>query len=76
MAIHDVKITVVKKVSNPEVFQRYADRGAHPSCETVEAGMEFVSQGMAMPHQLLQLGLGSTSRGTWLTLRWAATSRG
>jgi len=49
MAIHDVKITVVKKVSNPEVFRRYADRGAHSSCETVEVGMEFVSQGMAMP---------------------------
>ena len=49
LAIHDVKITVVKKVSNPEVFRRYADRGAHPSCETVEVGMEFVSQGMAMP---------------------------
>ena len=43
MAIRDVKITVVKKVSNPEVFRRYADRGAHPSCETVEVGMEFVS---------------------------------
>jgi uncharacterized repeat protein (TIGR04076 family) len=49
MAIRDVKITVVKKVSNPEVFRRYADRGAQPSCETVEVGMEFVSQGMAMP---------------------------
>jgi len=41
MAIRDVKITVIKKVSNPEVFRRYADRGAHPRCEPMK--VEFVS---------------------------------
>jgi uncharacterized repeat protein (TIGR04076 family) len=49
MSMRDVKITVVKKLSNADVFNRYANRGAHPSCDTVEVGMEFLSKGMSMP---------------------------
>jgi len=43
MVVHDVKITVVKKLLNPEVLRMYARRGSQPSCESVEVGMEFLS---------------------------------
>jgi len=49
MPLSDVKITVIKKLSNADVHGRYAVRGIQASCDTVEVGMEFVSRGMAMP---------------------------
>jgi len=49
MPISDVRITVIKKLSNPDVHGRHAVKGIPASCDTVEVGMEFVSRGMAMP---------------------------
>ncbi|MFH2110446.1 MAG: TIGR04076 family protein [Candidatus Bathyarchaeota archaeon] len=49
MSMRDVRITVVKKVSNADIHGRYAVRGIPAACDTVEVGMEFISKGMAMP---------------------------
>ena len=49
MPMSDVKITVIKKLSNADIHSRYAVRGIPASCDTVEVGIEFVSRGMAIP---------------------------
>jgi len=49
MSMRDVRISVVKKVSNIDLHGKYSFRGIPAICDTVEVGMEFVSKGMAMP---------------------------
>ncbi|MCW4050005.1 MAG: TIGR04076 family protein [Candidatus Bathyarchaeota archaeon] len=49
LAMRDVKITVIEKLSNGNSAKRYAVRGYSAICDSVEVGMEFISKGMAMP---------------------------
>ena len=46
-----VKITVVKKVNNKDMFgdNPPAEFTANPECEHLEAGQEFISEGAACP---------------------------
>lgn len=49
MPMRDIRITVVKKISNTDILGTYAVRGIPITCDTVEMGMEFTSKGMAIP---------------------------
>ena len=49
MSMRDIRITVVKKVSNADIHGTYAVRGISATCDTVEVGMEFISKDMAIP---------------------------
>ena len=75
MERNDVKITVLKTMENPEIFQEYAGEGVKPRCPLMEEGRVFVSEAMKMPEGSAA-GRGQTSRGTWPTSPWGAASPG
>ena len=43
-----MKITVLRRMSNPDIIKEYAT-GVEPLCERFKEGQEFISEGLGMP---------------------------